>query len=66
MDEEVDMMEDEVEPVSLIVSAPTSERTEARLVRQFRSGICTGIESGFMKCWPGGRPNSSLIAYNSA
>jgi hypothetical protein len=39
VDEEVDMMEDEVEPVSLVVSAPTNERTEARRVRQFRSGI---------------------------
>lgn len=61
MDEDVDMIEDEVEPVSLVVSAPTSERTEARLVR-VKSGIWTGIESGFIKCWPGGRPNSSLIA----
>lgn len=39
VDEEVDMIEEEVEPVSLVVSAPTSERTEARLVRQFKSGI---------------------------
>lgn len=66
VDEEVDMIEDEVEPVSLVVSAPTSDLTEARRARQFKSGIWTGIESGFIKCWPGGRPNSSLIAYSSA
>lgn len=39
VEEEVDMIEDEVEPVSLVVSAPTNERTEARRVRQFKSGI---------------------------
>lgn len=39
VDEEVDMIEDEVEPVSLVVSAPTSDRTEARRARQFKSGI---------------------------
>lgn len=39
VDEEVDMIEDEVEPVSLVVSAPTSDLTEARLARQFKSGI---------------------------
>lgn len=66
VEEEVDMMDDEVEPVSLVVSAPTSERTEARRARQVKSGICTGIESGLIKCCPGGRPNSSLMAYNSA
>lgn len=66
VDEEVDMMEDEVEPVSLVVSAPTSDRTEVRRPRHDRSGICTGIESGLMKCWLGGKPNSSLIAYSSA
>lgn len=66
VEDEVDMIEDEVEPVSLVVSAPTSDRTEARRARQVKSGIWMGIESGFIKCWLGGRPNSSLMAYNSA
>lgn len=66
VEDDVDMIEDEVEPVSLVVSAPTRERTEARRARHVKSGIWTGIESGFMKCCPGGSPNSSLIAYNSA
>lgn len=39
VEEDVDMTEDEVEPVSLVVSAPTSDRTEVRLPRQVRSGI---------------------------
>lgn len=62
VDEEVDMIEDEVEPVSLVVSAPTSERTDARRARQVRSGICRGTESGSIKCWSGLSPNCSLIA----
>lgn len=39
VDEEFDMIEDEVEPDSLVVSAPTSDRTEALRARQVRSGI---------------------------
>lgn len=38
VEEDVDMIEDEVEPVSLVVSAPTSDRTEARRPRHVRSG----------------------------
>lgn len=66
VENELDMIEDDVEPASLVASAPTSERTDVRRVRQLKSGSWTGIESGLMKCWPGGSPNSSLMAYSSA
>lgn len=41
--------DDVVEPASLVVSPPIKLLTEARLVRQVRSGICTLILSGLIK-----------------
>lgn len=39
VEDEFDMIEDEVEPVSLVVSAPINDLTEVLLPRQVKSGI---------------------------